>query len=394
MSNKDRVEIKQLPDWLRRAMALPERFRKGHAMHVPIEVEVTFNDVLERMLAGFGRNLQAVSNLKMKTLVETAQQILDVWRECCDKLHKDYIFQCLFVSYASSSFPGSFQIEVFQLFPQGFSFVLKFTRNTGLSFFKPSSLACVPFVRGSQDQGVNKQSMRDKAIDSKWVCRFLHKWQWSYQASNTKGAFLANDSVEMIEARKAHRSQRQINGAPWELVLNFDQLWRSAYEAPKKVLHKRQTKEAGRQQENWREIRPSDLVGKRLRTVSSIAEQAMQSRMGQTDRPSKLRKTVARSEFVIGGRQGLTAVTSTWGNGEMGPLGICLTTGSVPQSTIRSLNEEWFPNVYLFESGTETHFMNADTTLLYLQELVGPVPRSNRRFVYFQLEDIPTPNVS
>jgi len=100
MTNKDRVEIKQLPDWLRRAMALPERFRKGHAKHVPFEVEVTFNDVLERMLAGFGRNLQAVSNLKMKTLVDTAQQILDAWRECCEKFHKDYIFQCLFVSHA------------------------------------------------------------------------------------------------------------------------------------------------------------------------------------------------------------------------------------------------------------------------------------------------------
>jgi len=225
--------------------------------------------------------------------------------------------------------------------------------------------------------------MRENAIDAKWVYRFLHKWQWSYQASNTKGSFLANDSVEMIESRKAHRSQRKVNDVPWSLVLNFDQLWRSAYEAPKKVIHKRQTKEAGRQQENWREIRPSDLVGKRLQAVSAIASQAMQSRMGQTDRPSKLRKTVARTDFVSGGRQGLTAVTSTWGSGEMGPLGICLTSGSVPQSTIRSLNEEWFPHVYIFESGTETHFMTAETTLLYLQELVGPVSRSNRRFVFF-----------
>lgn len=80
--------MKQLPDWLRRALGLPERFRKGHSKQVPMEVEMTFNDILERMLSGHGRNLQSVGNLKMPTLVKTAQQVLETWKSCCEQLCK------------------------------------------------------------------------------------------------------------------------------------------------------------------------------------------------------------------------------------------------------------------------------------------------------------------
>lgn len=80
MTVKDRAQIKQLPDWLRRAMSLPARCRHGHASRVPQEVEAAFNDCLERMLAGFTRDLQSVTNLKMNVLVETAQHIYQKWK--------------------------------------------------------------------------------------------------------------------------------------------------------------------------------------------------------------------------------------------------------------------------------------------------------------------------
>ena len=89
MSLKHRNNLKQLPDWLRRAMGLPPRFRKGHSLQVPIEVEACFNDVLERMLAGFARDLQAVTNLKMPVLVDTAQHIFTLWSKAYAKLCKD-----------------------------------------------------------------------------------------------------------------------------------------------------------------------------------------------------------------------------------------------------------------------------------------------------------------
>lgn len=81
--------MKQLPDWLRRALNLPERFRRGHSLHVPWQVEATLNEVLEGMLAGFGRDLQAVTNLKMPVLIKTAQSIFDTWKTVMEKVAKD-----------------------------------------------------------------------------------------------------------------------------------------------------------------------------------------------------------------------------------------------------------------------------------------------------------------
>eukprot|EP00438_Fugacium_kawagutii_P009007 Skav217163 [mRNA] locus=scaffold566:173457:177478:+ [translate_table: standard] len=94
MSAKDRNAMKQLPDWLRRALGLPERFRqKGHLLHVPWEVEYTFNEILERMLAGAGRDLQSVSNLKTATLVKTAQKVMDTWKATMVKVYKESCFE-------------------------------------------------------------------------------------------------------------------------------------------------------------------------------------------------------------------------------------------------------------------------------------------------------------
>ena len=315
LSVKDRTQMKQLPDWLRRALGLADRYRKGHSSRVSPEVESAFNEVLERMVAGSNRDLQSAAHLKIPVLVETAQSIQKKWKDTyrkkCEEEH-------------------------------------------------------IPFLE------------RQKPVDSKWVCLFLMRWQWSLQASNTKGAFLADDSQEMKEMRLAHRAQILANKVPIDLVLNFDQLWRSAYEPPKKVIHKRRAKEAERQGEEWGECRPGDLQGKRLKAVLQMVSNAMVERMGQTDRPSKLRKVCARSDFVQGGRIGVTAVTSTWASGEIGPLGICVANGALPQAFIEEVNEKWAGHVYVFQSMTESHFMTAETTLLYLQELISPVSWLNR----------------
>ena len=85
MTKADRWSMKQVPDWLRRAMGLQPRFNKGHSLHIPFEVESCFNDVLERMLSGSTRDLQSASNLKMPVLVETAQRIQDKWKKIYSK---------------------------------------------------------------------------------------------------------------------------------------------------------------------------------------------------------------------------------------------------------------------------------------------------------------------
>ena len=84
-----------------------------------------------------------------------------------------------------------------------------------------------------------------------------------YPGRNTKGAYLPEGCFEMEEMRLAHRAQRCVNNVPWELVLNFDQLWKSAYEPPTKVLAKRRCREANRQGDSWGEVRPDDLLEKK-----------------------------------------------------------------------------------------------------------------------------------
>lgn len=86
---KSRVEMKQLPDWLRRALGLPERFGNGHASRVPHEVEVCLNECLERMLSGPARDLQSAANIKIPTLVKTANRIFSMWKDVTKRVDED-----------------------------------------------------------------------------------------------------------------------------------------------------------------------------------------------------------------------------------------------------------------------------------------------------------------
>ena len=93
------------------------------------------------------------------------------------------------------------------------------------------------------------ETFRERDADAKWLSRFLHKWSWSWQSSNTKGAYLPDECEEMAEMRRSHEAQRIVEKAPWELCLNYDQMWRCAYEPPSKVLHKRRGKKQDKTEE-------------------------------------------------------------------------------------------------------------------------------------------------
>ena len=158
-------------------------------------------------------------------------------------------------------------------------------------------------------------------------------------------------------------------------------MWRAGHEPPKTVLHKKGDNDISHQ---IGEIRPDYVRGKRLQAVMKIVQGEMRKNMA--DAPaSKLRKTCPRTESVQGGRLGITAVTSCWANGDIGPLGICIPSGSVALSFLRDFNAEWAGHVYVFESGSESHFMTADTTILYLQELIAPAPGFLKALSFFGL---------
>ena len=294
--------MKQLPGFLRRALDLPERFRKGHALFMPIEVEECMNDVLERMVAGSTRTLQNAGSMKPQVLLQTASKLLKSWRDL--------------------------------------------------------------YLKSCEENGIKPKECRENKPNNQWLSRFLYRWQWSWQASNTKGSYLPNDSEEMIEMRKTHQAQRLIEKAPWSMTLNFDQMWRAGYEPPSKVLHKRRGK---RHANDDCELSPEDVVGKRLEAVLQVVEGEMQRRMGRANK-SKVRKTVARTDHVQGGRIGMTAISSTWGNGELGPLGICVATGQVRPSLITDINAAYHGHVFIFESGTESNFDECRDNIALLAE--------------------------
>lgn len=304
--------MKMLPDWLRRALSLPPRFQNGHTRHMPIEVESAVNEVLERLVVGTSRDLQTCSNVKTKQILKAATTLLEMWKDTCKKVVEE---------------------------------------------------------QGEDDSALKIPTTKPPTM--KWVSGFLKRWQWAWMASNTKGQYLSDESTQMQEARQQHRAQRSVNGVPWSMVLNYDQVWKCGHEPPSKVLHKSSKKEKAMSNKDI-EVRGGDLSGKRIEAIMEIVGEDMAKRMGISQHRSKARKTTPRSEFVIGARLGVTAVTSTWGNGEMGPLAICIPTGVLGQTFMRDLNQAFKAQVFIFESGTDTHFMNSDTTLTYMNSLLAP----------------------
>ena len=74
---------------------------------------------------------------------------------------------------------------------------------------------------------------------------------------------------------------------------------------------------------------------------------------------------------VVGGSQGLTAVTLTWRYPERGALFINLPAGLAPDSVVDQANEE-FQGECVVQSGTGTHYFNGGTTIDFLYKVPWP----------------------
>lgn len=135
LAKKEIMSMRQVPNWLRSAMDLTPRFRRGHSLHVPWEVQLALNDVLERVVAGPSRDLQSAGKACMPLLIDIAKSLLETFNE----VHE------------------------------------KFCKQTGEA----------PLLYKKEN------------VTSKWVSRFLLNWQWTWQATNTAGSYLADDSEIM-----------------------------------------------------------------------------------------------------------------------------------------------------------------------------------------------------
>ncbi len=96
---------------------------------------MALNDTLERLVAGPNRNLQTAGTVKAASLVKVAQDLQNEWQ----KVHDEY----------------------------------------------------------SQQRGQKPLVFRKEEVNVKWLYRFFERWQWGVRASNTKGAYLGDDSQIM-----------------------------------------------------------------------------------------------------------------------------------------------------------------------------------------------------
>ncbi len=86
---------------------------------------------------------------------------------------------------------------------------------------------------------------------------------------------------------------------PLELVLNYDQSWVNGWREPKSMLKKKRT------------MRPT--------------------------------RNQARILSIIGGRKGISLCTSSWANGDAGPLFISVSAGSLTDKYIDTMNKQLGP---------------------------------------------------
>ena len=72
------------------------------------------------------------------------------------------------------------------------------------------------------------------------------------------------------------------------------------------------------------------------------------------------------------------ALTSSWSDGSRGPIGFCLPEGSVPIDFVKSWNQSHIGESMVVLSQSSTHFMNSDTMIQILEQLVSPALEKQR----------------
>ena len=85
---------------------------------------------------------------------------------------------------------------------------------------------------------------------------------------------------------------------------------------------------------------------------------------------------VVRVDPIRRSREGITVVVSTFGNGTKGPLLVHLKENQWPKAIIDKYNSDprYIGRLRILTSGTDTHMMNAETTLQMLEQWLKPVP--------------------
>jgi hypothetical protein len=167
------------------------------------------------------------------------------------------------------------------------------------------------------------------------------------------------------------------------LLLNYDQLWKLAARGSK-----------------FKYFKDSNMAGKRKvrdptgKFIWTQVDEGCDEESGLPDRrpgcdegsglpdrrpakPSKLHQQPVHDP-VGNARQPHTLCTSTWSDGTQGPLLSVWKEGSISQEVINRINSRYAGRMLVMVTRSDTHFMNGELTVRYLEELVGPALRAKR----------------
>ncbi|CAK9114704.1 Uncharacterized protein (Fragment), partial [Durusdinium trenchii] len=191
------------------------------------------------------------------------------------------------------------------------------------------------------------------AIPSKQWCRkFRINFGWSLlsRGGDTQ-AYLPYAHPDM-QASRDHMAATLADGVHGALVLNFDQVWRCAFQFNGRLFYK-----------------PREAVGERCSIKKA---------------PHHVDKKL---HYIKGCRKSLTVLTSSWSDGTPGPIAFCCPDGALSVSEIQEFNASHVASAMVVPSGTNSHFMTSDTLLQVWEQLYSPALAKQRSRYGLKLDD-------
>ena len=179
------------------------------------------------------------------------------------------------------------------------------------------------------------------------------------------GNFLPYDHPMMRSVRQ--RVQLLFDRIHPALLLNYDQLWKLAARGSTWKYWKEGATE-GTPTDKCGRGRPRDGLGRFQKTCAA-----------NSDAPREQPRQAPVHDPGSNARQPHTLCTSTWSDGTPGPLLSVWKEGTISHATMQKLNCRYAGRMLVVVTRSDTHFMNGELTVRYLEELVGPALRAKRK---------------
>ena len=214
----------------------------------------------------------------------------------------------------------------------------------------------------------------------KWASRFKAKWGWRDRAVNTAGNYLDYDNPVMVRARAEEAHRAAAEGVHFALLLNYDQLWEATWRGPKRVMWKQREHVGYMPKANVKPAQEKAIAAVQSTAEGNTSQFEIPEALVESAKRDRLfgRENDRRADPVSGAKEGMTVVTSCWGNGMLGPLFFNVAPGYMRESIINEFNEKWVGRYYVNISELDTHWMSAESTCVMYERLFKPAFRLQR----------------